>query len=118
MRGGSVGARLVEDLFGDVVEAHFAADGRQARDHDFAEVALDVVSVARISPDARLKGDMDDGTHSFAYPIPPIVQIAVSHAEKALSAAMYLQAFAYSPVANPSSHIRAACMTINRELSS
>jgi hypothetical protein len=62
--------------------------------------------------------DTRKNTYSFAYPIPPILQTAVSQAVKAFSPAKYLTAFAYSPVAKPSSHIFAACMIINRVLSS
>lgn len=114
---GLVAAWLVEDLLRDVVETHLPTHGCETRDHDFAEVAFHMVSVSR-SATATCSPYQCLQTYSLAYPIPPIVQTAVSHAANALSAAMYLHAFAYSPVANPSSHIFAACMTINLELSS
>lgn len=45
----SVASRLIKDLLSNVVQAHLAAHGRQARNHHFAQVTLDVVSAIRLA---------------------------------------------------------------------
>jgi hypothetical protein len=109
----------IQDFLRDVVQTHLPRHRGESGDYHFSQQSLDMVprSVVRVHPHCTILGTTRN-THSFAYPIPPILQTAVSQAVKAFSPARYLTAFAYSPVAKPSSHIFAACMIINRVLSS
>jgi hypothetical protein len=109
----------IQHFLRDVVQTHLPGHWGESRYYHFSQQPLDMVpgSIVRIHLRCRILRDTRN-TYSFAYPIPPILQTAVSQAVKAFSPARYLTAFAYSPVAKPSSHIFAACMIINRVLSS
>jgi hypothetical protein len=109
----------IQDFLRDIVQTHLSGHRGESRDYYLSQQPLNMVpgSIVRVHPCCRVLEDTRN-TYSFAYPIPPILQTAVSQAVKAFSPARYLTAFAYSPVAKPSSHIFAACIIINRVLSS